>query len=153
MRRTHQRQLGTRRSACIDGKARRGREFIAELVRAHVESIALAQALRVSHERSLRRQADADRGLAFAAANPDDLEAHDRAIELAALAEAARLAEMSAADTWASHVMRVHGLMAMTDELACDSVSAAPGGEGPTASAAPAAAPIRSRCDCFGRPG
>jgi hypothetical protein len=95
---------------------------------------------------------DADHAAALAAANPADTAANARAIDAAAQAEAAHLAEMYAADKWASHVMHLHGLIAMTDELGCNPVPS-PGPEGTTAAAATAPARIRSRADCLGRPG
>jgi hypothetical protein len=151
MRWTHQRQLGARRGACLGAEVSSERQVIAELVGAHEESIALVRTLLLTHERADVRQSTADDTVAFAAANPADRRAHDRASEAAALAEAARLAKAYAADEWASHVMHLHGLMAMTDELFCDRVPA-PGGAGPTAAAT---APIRfrPRGDCLGRPG
>jgi hypothetical protein len=148
MKQTHQRQLGARRSACSGANAYSAREFIAELVCAHQETIALVRALLQSQERAEGRQADANHSMALAAANPADREAKDRAIEAAALADTAHLAEMYAADEWASHVMHLHGLMAMTDELYCIPV-AAPRPAGPAAGATPLPR-LRSRGDCVG---
>ena len=152
MRRTHQRQLGGRRSACVDARACSAREFIAELIWAHEESIALVRALLLSHERAERRQTNADHGVRLAAAYPADREAHDRAVEAAAVAEAAKLAKMDAADKWASHVMYLYGLMAMTDKLSSNPTPT-PGGDAPTAAAATAPARFRPRGDCLGRSG
>jgi vacuolar-type H+-ATPase subunit B/Vma2 len=152
MRPTHQRQLGARRCARVGAEASRARQVIAALVWAHEESIALVRTLLLTHERADGRQSNADRTGALAAANPADHWANDRAIEAPALADAAHLAEKYAADKWASHVMHLHGLIAMTDELYCNPVPT-PGSEGPTAAAATAPARFRSRGDCLGRPG
>lgn len=76
--------------------------------------------------------------------------ANDGAIEAAALAEAARLAKGDAADEPARHLMHLHGLMVMTDELFCTSLSER---HGPTAAAPTPPVPFRSRGDCLGRPG
>jgi hypothetical protein len=152
MRRTHQRQLGARRSACVGVEPCSARELIGELVRAHEESIALVRTLLQTHERADGCQANADHAVAFAAANPADRRANERAIEAATLAEASHRAKLYATDEWASHVMQLHGLMAMTDEL-CGNPVPGPGREGPTAAAATALARFRSRGDCLGRPG
>jgi hypothetical protein len=150
MRRTHPRQLGARRSACIGAEPCSARELIAELVWAHEESIALVRTLLLTHERADGRQADADRAMALAAANPNNRRANERAVEAAALAEAAHLAKLYATDAWASHVMDVHGLVAMADELGCDALPA-PGFDGSTAGAT-AVNQLRSRGHCLGRP-
>jgi hypothetical protein len=146
-----QRHLGARRCACLNAEGCSEREFIAELVRAHFESIALVRTLLLCRERADDSRADADHAAAVAADNPADRRANEWAIDAAALAGAAHVEQLCATDEWASHVMRLQGLMAMTDELLCDPVPA-PGGEGPTA---PATAParFRSRGDCLGRLG
>jgi len=151
MRRRHQRQLGARRSPCVGTEPWRARELIAELVFGHEESIALIRTLLLTHERADGRQADADHARALAAANRADRRANQRAIEAAALAQAAHLARLYATEEWASHVMHLHGLMAMADELYRAPVHAPPH-DGPTAPAAMALARFRSRDDCLGRP-
>jgi hypothetical protein len=150
MRRTQQRQLGARRYTCVGAEASRERQVIAELVWAHEESIALVRTLLLILERADARQSTADDTVALAAATPADPRAHGRAIEAAALSETGRPAKTYAADKWASHVMHLHGLMAMADELVCDPVPA-PGGEGLIA-AATASNRLRPRGDCLGRP-
>jgi hypothetical protein len=152
MKRIHQRPLGARRWACLDTEACSQREVIAELVRAHLESIALVRTLLISRERADGSRAGADHAAAIAADNPADRQANEWAIEAAALARAAHLAELHATDDWDSHVMRLQGLMAMTDELCCNPV-AAPRREAQTAPAATALTRSRSRDDCLGRPG
>ena len=147
MRRTHQRQLGARRCARVGAEPSRARTLIAELVWAHEESIALVRTLLPTHEHADPTGASA--------ANPADRWADDRVIDAAALAAAAQLAKLEAADKWASHVMRLHGLIAMTGELFCNPVPG-PGREEPPAAAATARARFRSRGDggdCLGRPG
>ena len=148
MRRTHPRQLGARRSACVGAEPCSAREIIAELVWAHEESVALVRTLLLTQGRADGRQADADHAAELAAANPADRRANERAVEAAAVAEAAQLAKLHAADEWTSHAMHVHGLMAMVDELYGDPV---PGAGGPTTAAATALARFRSRSDCIGR--
>ena len=152
MGRTHQRHLGAGRSSCLDTEGWSEREFIAELVRAHFESIVLVRTLLLSRERADDSRADADHAAAVAAANPADRRANEWAIDAAALAEAAHVAQLCATEEWASHVMRLQGLMAMTDELYCNPVTA-PRCEAQTAAAGVALARFRSRDDCIGRPG
>jgi hypothetical protein len=153
MKRTHQRPLGARRCACLDTEGCTQRKVIAELVRAHLETIALVRTLLMSRERADGSKAGADHAAAVAANNPADREASEWAIEAAALAEAARAAQLDATHEWASHVMRLQGLMAMTDELYGDPVTA-PRCEAQAAAAATAALTrSRSRDDCLGRPG
>lgn len=152
MERPHQRQLGARRCACLAADACSQFEFIAELVRAHLESIALVRALLLSRDRAEGSRADADHAAAVADDNPADRRANERAIETAALAATAHLAQLDATDEWASHVLRLQGLMAMTDELFCNPVPAPRrGGQG--AAASTAFARFRSRDNCLGRPG
>jgi hypothetical protein len=146
MRRTRHRQLAAPRAACTGAKAPNAREFIAALVWAHEESIALVRALLLSQQQAEGRQADAKQSKELAATTPADREMKDRAIEAAARAEAAHLASAYAADEWASHLMHLHGLMAMVDELYGDRVPVRP------AAPAAAATPLprfRSRGDCF----
>jgi hypothetical protein len=152
MRRRHQRHLGARRCAGLDAEGCSERELIAELVQAHFESIALVRTLRLSHERADGSRADADHAAAVAADNPADRRAKEWAIEAAAIAEAAHVAQLWATDEWASHVMRLQGLMAMADELYCNPVTP-PRREAQTAGAAMALARFRSRDDCIGRAG
>ena len=145
MRRTDQRWLTARRCACLDTEVCGHLEFIAELVRAHHESIALVRTLLLSRDRDDSFRVDADHAAAVAADEPTDGRANERAIEAAALARAAHVAQLHATDEWASHVMHLHGLMAMADELYGDRV---PGG---AAASACVAAPLpRSRGDCDG---
>jgi hypothetical protein len=152
MGRSGQRHLGARRSACRDAERCSEREFIAELVWAHFESIALVRTLLVSRECADGSRADADHAAAVAADNPADRRANEWAIEAAALARAAHVAHQCATDEWASHVMRLQGLMAMTDELYCNPVTT-PRREAQTAAAPMALVRFRSRDDCIGRPG
>jgi hypothetical protein len=149
---TDQRPLGDRRCACLHTETCSQREFIAELVRAHLESIALVRSLLMSRECADGSRAGADDAAALAADNPADRRTKEWAIEAAALARAAHLAELHATDEWDIHVMRLQGLMAMTDELHCHPVTA-PRREAPTAAAATALTRSRSRDDCLGRPG
>jgi len=151
MGRTHQRH-GARRCAGLDAEGYSERELIAELVQAHFESIALVRTLRLSDERADGSRADADHAAAVAAENPADRRANEWAIEAAALAEAAHVAQLCAADEWATHVMRLQGLMAMTDELYCNPVTP-PRREAQTAAAAIPPVRFRSRDDCPGRAG
>lgn len=65
VRRTHQRQLGARRSACVAVERYDARDIIAELVSAHEESIALVRMLLVTGERSRVRQDGADHAVAI----------------------------------------------------------------------------------------
>jgi hypothetical protein len=113
---------------------------------------ALVRTLLRSRERADGSRAHADHAAAVAADNPADRRANEWAIEAAALAGDAHIAQLSATDEWASHVMRLQGLVAMTDELYCNPVTA-PRREAQTAVAAMALARFRSRGDCFGRPG
>jgi hypothetical protein len=152
MGRSGQRHLGARRSACRDAERCSEREFIAELVWAHFESIALVRTLLVSRECADGSRADADHAAAVAADNPADRRANEWAMEAAALARAAHVAHQCATDEWASHVMRLQGLMAMTDELYCNPVTP-PRHEAQTAAAAMALVRLRSRDDCIARPG
>jgi hypothetical protein len=152
MRLSHQRQLRARRAACVGPVPCSAHQVIAELVWAHEESIALVRTLLLNHERADGRQATANHIGALAAANPADRRANEMAMEAAALAEAAHFAKLHATDEWASHVMHLHGLMAMADELYCDPV-AAPGPDGPAGAGATARAQFRSRRDCLGRSG
>jgi hypothetical protein len=152
MGRTHQRHLGARRCASLDAEGCSERALIAELVRAHFESIALVRRLLLSRERADESRADADHAAAVAADNPADRRANEWAIEAAAVADAAHVAQLYATDEWASHVMRLQGLMAMTDELYCDP-GTPPRREAQTAAAAMALVRFRSRDDCIGRPG
>jgi hypothetical protein len=147
MRRRHQRHLGARRCASPDAEGCSERALIAELVQAHFESIALVRTLRLSHERADGSRADADHAAAVAADNPADRRANEWAIEAAAVADAAQVAQLYATDEWASHVMHVHGLMAMADELYGDRVPAGPAAPAPTAMSLPRS---RSRGDCDG---
>ena len=151
MGRTHQRHLGARRCAWLDVEGCSEREFIAELVRAHFESIALVRRLLLSRERADESRADADHAAAVAADNPADRRANEWAIEAAARAGAAYVEQLCATDEWASHVMGLQGLMAMTDELYCNPVTH-PRREAQTAAAAIALVRFRSRDDCIGRP-
>ena len=48
---------------------------------------------------------------------PRDRRAKETAIEAAALAEAAHLTKLSATEEWASYAMKLHGLLAMADEI------------------------------------
>jgi hypothetical protein len=152
MRRTHQRHLGARRCACLDAESCSEREFTAELVRTHFESIALVRTLLVSREWADGSRADADHAAAVAADNPADRRANEWAIEAAALAGAAHVAHQCATDEWASHVMRLQGVMAMTDELYCNPVTP-PRREAQTVAAPTALVRFRSRDDCIARPG
>jgi hypothetical protein len=65
MRRSHQRQLGARRSACVAAERCDARDVVAELVWAHEESIALVRMLLLTGEQSGVRQADADHAIAI----------------------------------------------------------------------------------------
>jgi hypothetical protein len=152
MGRTHQRHLVARRCGPRDAEGCSERELIAELVQAHFESIALVRTLLLSHERSNGSRADADHAAAVAADNPADRRANEWAIEAAAVAEAAHVAQLCRTDEWASHVMRLQGLMAMTDELYRNPVIP-PRREAQTAAAAMALVRFRSRDDCIDRPG
>jgi hypothetical protein len=154
MERAYQRQLGARRCGCLDADsdACSQRGLIAELVRAHLESIALVRTLLLSRDRAEGFRADADHAAAVADDNPADRRANERTIEMAALAGAAHLAQLDAADEWASHVLRLQGLLAMTDELYSNPVTA-PRREAQGAAASTAFARFRSRDDCLGRPG
>ena len=78
----------------------------------------------MNRERADASKAGADHAAAVAADNPADLQASEWAIEAAALAGAAHAAQLDATHEWASHVMRLQGLMAMTDELYGDPVTA-----------------------------
>jgi hypothetical protein len=147
MRRTDQRWRTARRCACLDTEVCCQREFIAELVRAHHESIALVRTLLLSRDRDDSFRVGADHAAAVAADNPADRRANEWAIEAAALAGAAHVAQLHATDEWASHVMHVHGLMAMADELYGDRVPAGPAAPAPTAMSLPRS---RSRGDCDG---
>ena len=140
MRRIDQRWLTARRCACIDTEVCSQREFIAELVRAHHESIALVRTLVLSRDRDESFRVDAHHAAAVAADNPADRRAYDWAIEAAALARAAHVARLHATDEWTSHVMHLHGLMAMADELYGDRVP-----DGAAAPACVATPPPRSR--------
>ena len=122
MRRTQQRQLGARRGACAGAEASPPRQIIAELVSAHADSIAFVRKLMLNNELADKTQAEADHIAALAAANPADGRSNERASAAAARAEAAHLAKQNAIDGWASHVMRLHGLVAMTDALYCNPV-------------------------------
>jgi hypothetical protein len=150
MGRTHHRRLGTCRRACLDTEACSQCALIDELVRAHLESIALVRTLLLSCERADGSQAGADHAAAVAAHDPADRRANEWAIEAAALAEAARVAQLCATGEWASHVARLQGLMATADELYGDRVPPGP------AAQAPAATPLtrfRLRGDCDGSAG
>ena len=147
MRRTDQRWLTARRCACLDTEVCGHLEFIAELVRAHHESIALVRTLLLSRDRDDSFRVDADHAAAVAADEPTDGRANERAIEAAALARAAHVAQLHATDEWASHVMHLHGLMAMADELYGDGV---PGGAAASACIATSLPRSRSRGDCDG---
>jgi hypothetical protein len=152
MRRGRQRQLGDHRSACVGAEPWSARELIAELVSAHQETIALVRTLLLTYERADNRQADAHQAAALTVSHPGEHRANARAIEAAALADAARLGKRYATDEWASHVMHLHGLVAVAHELYGAPVPAPPH-NGPTAAAATALARFRSRDDCLGRPG
>ena len=152
MGRTGQRHLGARRSACRDAEGCSEREFIAELVWAHFESIALVRTLLVSRESADVSRTDADYAAAVSADNPADRRANEWAIEAAALAGAAHVEHQCATDEWASHVMRLQGLIAMTDELYGNPVTP-PRCETQTDAAAMALVRFRSRDDCIARPG
>ena len=152
MGRTHQRHLGARRCACVDAEGCTEREFLAELVRAHFEGIALVRMLLLSRERAEGSRAEADHVAAVAADHPADRRANERAIEAAALAGAAHVEHQCATDEWASHVMRLQGLIAMTDELYGNPVTP-PRCEAQTDAAAMALVRFRSRDDCIARPG
>jgi hypothetical protein len=147
MRRNDQRWPAGRRCACLDTEVCSQREFIAELVRAHQESIALVRTLLLSRDRDDSFRVDADHAAAVAADNPADGGANERAIEAAALARGAHVAQLHATDEWASHVMHLHGLIAMADELYSDRVPAGPAASAPTATSL---LPDRSRGDCDG---
>jgi alkylation response protein AidB-like acyl-CoA dehydrogenase len=148
MRRMPHRQLGTRRCGGAGAKAHRAGQLIRELVRAHEENIALVRTLLLTHVRADGHHPEVDELVSGIAAEPVDR----RANEPGALAKSARVAECSAAEKWADHVMQLHGLLAMIDELYCDP-RLAPGREVPTAVASRRPVPLRLRGDCFGRPG
>jgi hypothetical protein len=64
MRRTHQRQLGARRSVCVAVERGSTLEVVTDLVLAHEESIALVRTLLLTVERADVGQVDADHAVA-----------------------------------------------------------------------------------------
>ena len=151
MRRTHQRQLSARQCAYFGAEATRARQVIVELVRAHQESIALVRILLLTHERAVSHQAAANHARAVAAATPAERRTNERMIEAAMQAEAAHLGQLCAIEKWASHVMQLHGLMAMADELYCNTVRA-PWPDRTTTAAATTFDRFHSRGECARRP-
>jgi hypothetical protein len=152
MRRMPHRQPGTRRCGNAGAKAHRTGQLIRELVRAHEENIALVRTLLLTHVRADGHHPEVDELVPGIAAEPVDRRANEPVSEGGALAKSAHVTECSAAETWADHVMQLHGLLAMVDELYCDPLLA-PGREVPTADASRRPVLLRSRGDCFGRPG